>query len=144
MSDGAPFRALALAGSDSLMQRDKCLDELLAIYSGKQDPLKMAELWARDVDTQRHMMQWWQQWVNSLIRWQQTGLADREAEVAQKLQQIVEKVDCRKLFVLSEQLARAVSGLASGLNRQLLLEDLLIEWAGMSVKTAGQNRPNQR
>jgi len=144
MSGGAPFRALALAGSDSLGQRDDCLDELMAIYSGKRDPLKAAELWARDVDTQRNVMQWWQQWVNSLIRWQQTGLAEPETEVAHKLQQIVEKVDCRKLFVLSEQLARAVPGLASGLNRQLLLEDLLIDWAGMSVKTTGQNRPTRR
>ena len=81
--------------------------------------------------------------MNSLIRWQQTGLAEPETEVAHKLQQIVEKVDCRKLFVLSEQLARAVPGLASGLNRQLLLEDLLIDWAGMSVRTTGQNRPTK-
>lgn len=144
MSDGAPYRALALAGSDSLVKRDDCLDELVAVYSGKQDPLKAAELWARDIDTQRSMMQWWQQWVNSLIRWQQTGSAEREIEVAQKLQQIVEKVDCTKLFELSDRLARAISGLASGLNRQLLLEDLLIDWAGMSVKKAGQKRPIQR
>lgn len=144
MSGGAPYRALALAGSDSLEQRDNCLDELIAVYSGKQDPLKVAELWSKDVDMQRNMMQWWQQWINSLIRWQQTGLAEREIEVAQKLQQIVEKVDCTKLFVLSDQLARAVSGLASGLNRQLLLEDLLIDWAGMSVKKTGQNRTTQR
>ena len=136
MSDGAPYRALTLAGSNSLELRDKCLDELLAIYFGKQDPLKTAELWARDIDSQRNMMQWWQNWVNSLVRWQQAGIADPESEVAHKLQQIVEKVDCRKLFKLSDQLAAAINSLASGLNRQLMLEGLLIEWAGMSVTTS--------
>jgi DNA polymerase III subunit delta' len=144
MAGGAPYKALALAVSGSLEQRDTCLDELLAVYYGKQDPLKAAEQWARDVDAQRNIMQWWQQWIYSLIRWKQTGLAEREIEVAQKLQQIVEKVDCTKLFVLSDRLASAISALASGLNRQLLLEDLLIDWAGMSAKNTGQNRPTQR
>jgi DNA polymerase-3 subunit delta' len=136
MSDGAPYRALALAGSNGLQQRDNCLDELLAIYSGKQDPLKIAELWARDVDLQRNAMQWWQYWIKSLVRWQQAGIVDPETEVAHKLQQIVEKVDCRKLFILSDQLASAINSLTSGLNRQLMLEGLLIEWAGMSARTS--------
>ena len=139
MADGAPYRALALAGSNSLDQRDNCLDELLAIYSGKQDPLKIAELWARDVDMQRNVMQWWLHWVNSLVRWQRAGIVDPEAEVAHKLQQIVEKVDCRKLFMLSDQLASAMNSLTSGLNRQLMLEGLLIEWAGMSARTSVKN-----
>jgi DNA polymerase-3 subunit delta' len=144
MAGGAPYRALALADSDGLRQRDTCLDELMSVYYGKQDPLKTAEQWARDLDTQRNIMQWWQQWVYSLIRWQQSGRADPEIEVAQKLQQIVEKVDCTKLFMLYDQLAGGLSNLASGLNRQLLLEDLLITWAGMSVEKTRQIRPTQR
>lgn len=140
MSGGAPLTALTLAGSDSLEQHDRCLDELMAIYSGKQDPLRVAEQWARDVTIQRLMMQWWQQWVNSLIRWQQAGIADLDAEVAQKLRQIVEKVDCQQLFALSDRLARGLSGMTSGLNRQLLLEDLLIDWAGLSGKSAVRTR----
>ncbi len=129
MSGGAPLKALTLAGTDSLAQRDSCLDELMAIYTGRQDPLMIAEKWAKEAASQRYRMQWWQQWIYSLIRWQQTGIADPEDEVAQKLRQIVEKVDCQLLFALSDRLARALSGLTSGLNRQLLLEDLLIDWA---------------
>ncbi|VAW82090.1 DNA polymerase III delta prime subunit [hydrothermal vent metagenome] len=134
MSSGAPLKALALAGSDSLAQRDSCLADLIVIYNGQQDPLPVAEKWAQDATNQRQIMQWWQQWINSLIRWQQAGIADQEAEIAQKLRQIVDKVDCQRLFVFSDQLAGALSGLTSGLNRQLLLEDLLIDWAGLLLK----------
>jgi len=65
-------------------------------------------------------------------RWQQGGKPPLQPEVAQKLQPIAETVDCRQLFDLLDKVADALNSLGSGLNRQLILEDLLIFWAKLS------------
>jgi len=129
---GAPLTAASLAESDSLALRDRRLEELSSILDGRLDPLSVAADWNGAGEGQA--LRWWQSWLQALIRWRQAGVAPDEPQVTQKLRQITETVDCRELFELSDRVAAAVNSLGSGLNRQLLLEDLLIDWARLAGK----------
>lgn len=132
IAGGAPLAAAELAASDSLDLRDRWLHELLAVFNGRLDPVRVADEWAKA--NEAGALQWWQSSLQALIRCQQAGQAPGEARLVQMLRQITEKVDCRQLFELSDRITTAVNSLGSGLNRQLLLEDLLIEWARLAGK----------
>jgi len=134
IAGGAPLAAAELAASDLLAVRDRRLGDLVAVFSGKQDPLRLAADWLGEHEARTLL--WWQGWLQALVRWRQAGLPPVEAPVAQTLQQISESVDCQQLYALSDRIAGALNSLGSGLNRQLLLEDLLIDWARLAGRPA--------
>ena len=130
MAAGAPLVAAEMAGSYRIELRDKRLNELLGVFVGKLDPLRVAAGWSGEHEAQTLL--WWRHWLQAAIRWQQAGQVPEEPQVAQMLQQISETVDCKQLFELADRVVMALNSLGSGLNRQLLLEDLLIDWARLA------------
>ena len=138
ISGGAPLAAAELAGSDRLALRDQRLAELSAIFNGQLDPLRVASGWSGEHEAST--LRWWHSWLQVLIRWRQGGQGPDEPQVAQVLRQIAEKVDCRQVFELSDRVSMALNSLGSGLNRQLLMEDLLIDWARMAGRPSGPSR----
>ena len=58
-------------------------------------------------------------------------LDSAEPAVAQELRRIVESVDCRDLHKLADRVSNALNNMGTGLNQQLVLEDLLISWADL-------------
>ncbi len=133
LANGAPLRARQLAETDSVGVRTQRLEQLLALSRAKLDPVEIAREWMGEGE--RQSLEWWQGWIQDIIRWQQGGRTPLEPEMAQKLQGVAGAVDCRHLFDLSDKLAVALEGLNSGLNRQLILEDLLIFWARLANLT---------
>lgn len=130
LANGAPLKAMQLAETDSAGTRDQRLQQLVGVFRGSRDPVETAKEWMGE--SERQSLQWWLAWLEDVIRWQQGGQPPLEHEVAQKLQPIAETVDCRQLFDLSDKVANALNSLGSGLNRQLILEDLLIFWAKLA------------
>ena len=134
LANGAPLKAQQLAASDCAGMRDQRLQQLVAVFQGSMDPVDIAKQWLGE--NERQCLDWWRVWLEDLLRWQLGGQPPIEPEVAQKLQRIVETVDCRQLFDLSDKVSRALNSLSSGLNRQLILEDLLISWAKLADLTS--------
>jgi len=130
MAAGAPLKAAAMATDNCLEAYHQHLETLVAVFTRKQDPLRVAADW-HSGDAARILL-WWQGWLQALIRWQQAGRLPDEPKVAQMLRQISETVDCRRSFDLLDRITMALNNLGSGLNRQLLLEDLLIDWARLA------------
>ena len=130
MANGAPLKAQQLAASDSAGIRDQRLQQLAAVFQGSLDPVDIAKQWMGESEQQ--YLDWWRVWLQDLIRWQQGGQAPFEPEVAQNLLQVVETVDCRQLFDVLDKISNALNSVSSGLNRQLILEDLLIFWAKLA------------
>lgn len=128
---GAPLTLRGLADADHLSLRNQRLDELAQISAGRLDPLKAAADWVGDSGQLALSLAWWAAWLGEIIRWQQSGRLPDDPELVQKLQRIVEKVDCTELFGLSDRIAKTLNTLGSGLNQQMQLEDLLIDWAGL-------------
>lgn len=136
VAGGAPLVAAQLAGSDSLAQREQRLGELASLLERKADPLRVAGDWC--TAQEGRSLRWWHACLQTLIRTRVAGGLPDDPLAVRMLQQIPEEVDCRRLFELSDRIAMAAGSLGSGLNRQLLLEDLLIDWVRLAVKPGRQ------
>ena len=98
----------------------------------------MAAQWMGKQESQT--LHWWLRWLRDLVSWQIGGRRPTEASVVDKLQKISESVDSRQICSLADAVTRALNSIGSGLNRQLILEDLLISWAGMGPTGRNGNR----
>ncbi len=133
MAAGAPLKALELHEQGAGAELEECLGQLQAVAEGRTDPLAVAGDWQGDGEAFR--LRSWRQWVQGLIRWKLASGADSgPLELAQKLQSVAESVDCKSLYAFLDRLDRALGTLGSGLNRQLVLEDLLTRWAAMPAR----------
>lgn len=133
LASGAPLKAHRLAQSDSSEVRLDHLAQLQAVFDAKMDPLQAAADWMGE--TERQGLEWWRTWLEEMVRWKMAGQVPVEPGVAQMLHQIVKAVDCRQLFDLSDRVTDALNTMGSGLNRQLVLEDLMICWAKLANRT---------
>lgn len=142
LANGAPLRARQMADTDDSVVRDKRLEQLQAIFAGQLDPVQTANDWMGV--SERQTLEWWRVWLQELVSWQLAGQHPPDADMARKLRQIVETVDCRQLFDISDRVTNALNAIGSGLNRQLVLEDLLISWAKLanqaSIRVVAGNR----
>jgi DNA polymerase-3 subunit delta' len=142
LANGAPLQARQMANTDDSAVRDQRLEQLQAIFTGQLDPVQTAKDWVDE--SERQTLEWWRVWLQELVRWQLAGQQPPEADVVHKLRQIVETVDCRQLFYISDQVTNALNTTGSGLNRQMVLEDVLISWAKLanqtSIRAAAGNR----
>ncbi|MDT8386795.1 MAG: DNA polymerase III subunit delta' [Thiogranum sp.] len=132
LAGGGPLAALDVARSDREQRLSGALRQLQQVFEGTLDPLKVAAEWM--TDQEQIGLSGWQNWLEEAIRWKIAGSPRIDSPDSAQLQQIVETVDCRLLFSLADRVANALNSLGSGLNRQLILEDLLISWAGQAKR----------
>jgi DNA polymerase-3 subunit delta' len=130
MAGGAPLKALELARSDLIEFRQRWFGELYQVAFGQLDPVLLAPQWLGKHEEQA--LQWWLQWLRDLISWKIGKRLTADADMVQKLQKISESVDSRQIYGLADGVSSALNSIGSGLNRQLILEDLLIRWAGIA------------
>lgn len=132
LAGGAPLYALRLhrEGAEALL--NDSLQQLQAVGEGRLDPLAVASEWQGDELALR--LDGWRRWLQWLIRAQLAPASNIAGNMAQKLQTIAESVDCQNLYAFLDRLDSARNALGSGLNRQLMLEDLLVRWAAMPTR----------
>ncbi|HHH44492.1 MAG TPA: DNA polymerase III subunit delta' [Gammaproteobacteria bacterium] len=130
LAGGAPLLARRMAAAEDGALRDQRLEQLQGVFAGRLDPVQVAKEWLEPAGPE--VLEWWRSWVQALLRWQLGGQPPVEEDVAQKLQQITETVDCRQLFEMSDRITQALNATGSGLNRQMMLEDVLISWARLA------------
>ena len=136
LANGAPFKALELAGTEALEKHQACMQQLVELASGQQDPVAAAAAgWEKDSGVEK--LQWFLAAVQDLIRTLQTGQTGQN-RLAQALQDKVRGVDNRRLFALMDEIGDGIRQWSSGLNTQLIVEALLIRWSGIF---AGRARP---
>lgn len=130
LSAGAPLAALALAGSEALAARQERLAQLESVLSGKEDPLAIAALWAKD--NVSPTLLWMQDWIGDMIRISTGGetAALRNSDLRPRLAAIAVKWEATRLYEHMDRITAAVRMSAAGsINRQLMYEDILVAWA---------------
>ncbi len=130
MTGGAPLQALELAKSGLDELRDQRLDELCRVFAGQLDPVLLAAQWMDKYELQS--LRWWLGWLGELIGLRLANRVPVDPNVAQKLRKFSEKVDSRQVYELADGVLAALNSIGSGLNRQLVLEDLLVGWTRMA------------
>jgi DNA polymerase-3 subunit delta' len=129
MAGGAPLRAQALSQSESRLLRAQRLEDLGEVLLGHMDPLPLAARWANEHEIET--LTWWLAWLRQLTVCLQSGAEPGCAGAVGKLKNVLKTVDCRKMYRIADGILRAQSSVGSGLNMQLLMEDLLIRWANL-------------
>ncbi|MCW9059449.1 MAG: DNA polymerase III subunit delta' [Gammaproteobacteria bacterium] len=129
LSAGAPLQALALAADEVLEQRAAKLARLEAVQTGREDPLRVAADWSQEAD--RVTLAWMQEWIGDMIRITLGGDSApvRNADLRDRLQGMAGRSGPAMLFAQLDRVTAAARMSASGVNRQLMMEDLLLPWA---------------
>jgi DNA polymerase-3 subunit delta' len=130
LAGGAPLAALQLAEAGVANDRRQQLRSLVEMLEGRLDPLVVAAQWGRDEQLQA--VHWLQGWLMDLVRIRLSGnsAAIRSVDLADVLQRLAGRLDARDLFRQLEQINRVLRVADGVLNRQLMVEEILLAWAG--------------
>jgi DNA polymerase-3 subunit delta' len=129
LSAGAPLQALALAADQVLEQRADKLARLEAVQLGREDPLRLAADWSQEADAVT--LAWMQDWIGDMIRISLGGdtAPVRNADLRDRLHGMAGRIGPAMLYTHMDRVTAAVRMSASGVNRQLMMEDLILPWA---------------
>lgn len=143
LAAGAPLLALDLGQSDTIATRHERFAELAALFEGNADVLEAAARWAQEKDLDS--LHWFTGWVMDMIRLKSgerpAGL--RSSDLRDGLMALAKALDSKQLHGLLDRLwdARRMAG--TSVNRQLLVEDVLIGWARLGAARHGRQRQVQ-
>lgn len=124
----APFRALELVGTDIVQRRQEIFDGWTGIGSGQLDPVVAAAQWTK---SPADVVEWLTSWVEDMIRIRcapNRGLVN-SPELRDRLCASSTGADLWGLFAYRQLLANAARNLVTQTNRQLMMEELAIEWS---------------
>ena len=129
LANGAPLQALQLAQGQILEERQHRFQQLAAIRSGQEDPLTVAQNWATDENLQG--LRWLQEWIMDMLRIRLGGETQgiHGVDVRDGLTRLARKLDSKVLFAMFDSTNRMLSLADSTLNRQMMMEDILLGWA---------------
>lgn len=132
LSRGQPLTAVDWAENDELSIRESLLDDIAALLSVDPEPVGTASRW-KSLGVARSV-QWLGSLLMDLVKLSVTGsfLHLINQDLAESMQPLVGRLDLKKLFSMldtCQETARLAAGY-TGLNEQLLLENLAIAMAG--------------
>ena len=132
LGQGAPLRALALAGETDLQAREQCLTAFQQVSAGQADPIAVAKAW-QSLEP-RLVLDWLVGWVSDWLRLQMDPHAAYliNPDQRRRLAGIASGVGAAGGHRFLQQLYAARSEAQSSVNKQLLFESLLLRWAALT------------
>ena len=135
LSGGAPLAAATMAKDEGLEIRDKLFNNWQELASGNTDALESAAMWLKDgfKIIENLPLNWVSSWLTDMIKSLQGGKIESMANVdyAQTLQKLAGQVDLKSLYGLLDRLNDTIRLNDSPANQLMLIEGLLIHWAGL-------------
>jgi DNA polymerase-3 subunit delta' len=130
LAGNAPLEALRLARLNALERRQKHFSELVDILEGRAAPLAVALAWSKEEDMQA--VRWLRDWLMDLLKIRMTGktAAVRGRDMLDGLEALAGRLDSKLMFAQLDRINRLLHMAGSSLNRQLMMEDILLAWAG--------------
>ncbi len=133
LAQGSPLSALRLAGEGVLEQRAAVVEGMKKLFKRQASPSQLAEAWSA-IDLLL-LLGWFFDWSQAMLRYQLT--ADEASLGAQDMrkvnQYLAQKTPRSRLLPLQDTLLQQRQKVLSkaNLNRTLLLETLLAQWASL-------------
>ena len=133
LAAGSPLAALKLHGLGVLQMRAQVIEGIKQLHKQQQSPSQLAEGW--NALPLPLLFDWFCQWAHLILRYQMAGdTAELGAADMQKvIQYLAQKSTAAQVLALQDWLLahrQKVLGKAN-LNRVLLLEALLVQWASL-------------
>lgn len=132
LARGAPFAALSFAADDVMTQRAGFFGAWQDVLTHKADPVLEAERWHKHPCEQ--LVGWINAWTCDLVRLCAVPECARldNPDLRQSLQSVAVKLELTQLFRYRDLVASTSRQLAGQVNRQMVLEELLIHWSRMA------------
>ena len=129
LANGAPLQALQLAQEQALEERQRRFRALIGIHARRESPLTVAQDWAADEDLKG--LRWMGEWLMDMLKIRLCGQTQFIHGVDQQegLTALAQKLDSRVLFGLLDSINRMLKLSDSTLNRQMMMEFILLTWA---------------
>jgi len=129
LARGAPLRALSFAASDVITQRANFFRTWCAVVQRKSDPVTAAEQWQKSSCEQ--LVGWMGAWTVDLIRLRAAPGCGRidNPDLRDGLQATAARLNLAALFRYLDLLNATRRQLGGQVNRQMVLEELLIRWS---------------
>ncbi len=139
LAHGAPLRALDMAQADYLAARQQGFQQFLAVAQGQEDPLAIASAWqARDLSLLLEAVLGWLCDITRLACDPHTTYVSNP-DLREALQALALRLPGERVHVFLRQLMRARALVQSPVNKQLLIESLLLRWALIGM--VGRKQP---
>ncbi|MCL6414808.1 DNA polymerase III subunit delta' [Aestuariirhabdus sp. Z084] len=135
LADGQPLTALQYANDQILKERARLIEEIGSITKGQNSPVDIAQRW-KDQNT-TELLGWVSGWLVDIAKIQQAGSSAvlNNPDLAAMAGYIAGKSTPQALFALQRWVneQRALSQGSANLNKQLMLEDLLVRWLHLTL-----------
>lgn len=106
------------------------LREFLALYQGEMDPVSMSGKWYKN--DLENSLEWLTSWISDIVqlKFTQNPPNLKNPDLLVTFQEVANNLNIVWLYQFQDKLKQAGFLAETTVNRQLLLEDLLITWAG--------------
>lgn len=131
IAQGDPLLAKHYADRGMALIYHEYLHEWLELADGEASPVQLAETWhKRDVAAPAVVLTWVLQWLTMMVKraFQQQSLTENE----KGLQDLSERLELKKVFRFYDLVLQALPLLDTTLNKQMLIEQILIEWSRLT------------
>ncbi|MEQ1638386.1 MAG: DNA polymerase III subunit delta' [Methylococcales bacterium] len=132
MAQGSPLLALQYAEENTLALRKRCFEDWLSIARQQNNPVTLAEQWQKL--PLAVLLNWISSWVADLIKSYYSVQRSHfyNPDLQPLLQDVQKQLDLRGLFALYDVLLTTQKQLHTQLNKQLLIEVILIHWFNLT------------
>jgi len=128
----SPLKALALADTDVAERRQRMFREFAGVARRQLDPVSVSEYWQGE--SLEECLEWILSWVSDMVRLAMVSVAPRlsNKDLETELTQFARKYPARDLMTFRNELLNHRQALAGQMNRQLLVEEVLIGWLNLA------------
>lgn len=135
LAQGAPLVAKSYAEQDIMAVRLEYFNAWQQVATGKQNLITLAEQWQKpDKLELTVLVTWMTGWVMDIIKC--AHKADPGAlhnpDMKKSLQALAERLELKRLYLFYDSLLSAQALLSTQINKQLMLEQLLIGWSQLN------------
>ena len=128
LAQGSILSIQEINDQEVLNQRKECFQDWLAVVARKSQPSIIAEKWQKIPEA--ILINWLLSWVSDLIK--NSFITKPEyltnQDLVKYLQELSQQLDLKELFTLYDKLLLNRKLLASQLNFQIVLEEILVQW----------------
>lgn len=132
MAHGAPLLAKKYAERDVLSAHDAYFNEWLLLSRGRASVTQIAEKWYKQEQSvaMNDVLTWMWHWSSTIIKYCYQPDCDIEPDDA--LQELSNRLDLKQLYQFYDLLLVSMQTLDTPLNKQLMIEQILIEWSRLN------------
>ena len=137
LARGAPLVAKLYADQSIVGLRQSYFDAWVQMTEGKTNPVEVAEKWQKsDLLDLSTVLRWMIDWVLDIIKIKYLADLDQlhNPDMKKSLQGFAERLELKGLYRFYDDLLTAYSQLDTQINKQLMLEQILIDWSQLNTR----------